>query len=335
MIVLSGDIGGTNTRLQLTQHTSSGASAEILFTKKYKGADYKSLTEILTSFVKESNINRDQIHSACIAVAGPVVNGEAELTNLPWFVTEVEMKTVLQTKYVKIINDFESIGYGIETLTEKDLHTLQKGKYEAKAPVSFVGAGTGIGVGIALYHKGDTIVCPTEGGHVDFAPVGDEQTELLQYLRKKLRRVSVERICCGTGLINIYKHIINNPHEIYKESPEMHLAMYNSKDEAATIAEFAFTHKDPVAIKVFDIFIKVYGSTAGNLALTTLPKRGMYIVGGIAPKILDQMTDGRFMDMFLDKGRMSHILEDVPVHICLNTDVGLQGAAQHALSIGA
>jgi len=330
MIVLSGDIGGTNTRLQLSRFDEHASNSQVIFTKKYKGVDYESLADILTLFITDSKIDKDDIASACIAVAGPVIKGEVELTNLPWFVTEAEMRAVLQTEHVKLINDFESIGYGIETLESSDIHTLQKGKYKEEAPVAIIGAGTGIGVGIILYHKGDTIVCPTEGGHVDFAPVGDDQTGLLQFLRKRLRRISVERVCCGTGMVNIYKYVINDPHAIHKESPEMHLAMYKSKDKAATISEFAFKYEDPLALRVIDIFIKVYGSSAGNLALTTLPKRGLFILGGIAPQMLKQMTDGRFMELFLDKGRMSEILLDIPVHICLNTDVGLQGAERYA-----
>ena len=333
MIILSGDIGGTNTRLQLSRFDEQAPNSHVIFIKKYKSTNYESLADILTLFIAESKIDKKDIASACIAIAGPVIKGEVQLTNLPWFVTEAEIRTVLQTAHVKLINDFESIGYGIETLEFCDIHTLQKGKYKEDAPAAIIGAGTGIGVGIILYHKGDTIVCPTEGGHVDFAPVGDDQAGLLQFLRKRLGRISIERVYCGTGMLNIYQYVINDPHATHKESPEMHLAMYKSKDKAATISEFAFKQEDPLALRVIDIFIKVYGSCAGNLALTTLPKRGLFIVGGIAPQMLKQMTDGRFMELFLDKGRMSEILLDIPVHICLNTDVGLQGAERYASKI--
>lgn len=328
MIVLSGDIGGTNTRLQLTEYKDNNITS--LFSKKYKGAKFNSLAEILTLFTNESNVCKGNIQSACIAVAGPVISGEVKLTNLPWFVTEYEIQKTLDIKYVKLINDFESIGYGIETLNKNDIYTLQKGNFSNTSPIAYIGAGTGIGTGIVTYKDNHTIVIPTEGGHVDFAPVGDEQTQLLNFLRKKLRRVSLERVCCGTGMVNIYKYLINDPQSIYNESPEMRLAMFNSEDKAATISQFAFTYKNPLALKVIDIFIKVYGSSAGNLALSTLPRKGLYVVGGIAPKMINQLNDGRFIDMFLDKGRMSKMLSEIPVHICLNTDVGLKGAESYA-----
>ena len=331
MIVLSGDIGGTNTRLQLTDFNRT--ANKMLFSKKYKGARYQSLSEILNIFISESPIEKNQIKSSCIAIAGPVINGEVELTNLPWFITETEIKKTLSIEHVKLINDFESIGYGIETLKEKDIYTLQKGSFSKSFPIAYIGAGTGLGTGIVTYHKQDTIVIPTEGGHIDFAPVGDEQTQLLAFLRKRLRRVSLERVCCGIGMVNIYKYLINNEQSIYTEKPEMRLAMYNSDDKGATLSKFAFIHKDPLALKVIDIFLKVYGSSAGNLALSTLPRQGLYIVGGIAPKMRDQIKDGRFMDMFLDKGRMSKILSSIPVHICLNTDVGLAGAENYAFKM--
>jgi glucokinase len=331
MIVLSGDIGGTNTRLQLTELNHS--SSKMIFSKKYKGARYQSVSEILNIFINESPIEKSQIKSACIAIAGPVINGEVELTNLPWFVTETEIKKTLGINHVKLINDFESIGYGIETLKEKDIYTLQKGHFSKSSTIAYIGAGTGIGTGIVTYHKQDTIVIPTEGGHVDFAPVGDEQTQLLDFLRKRLRRVSLERVCCGIGMVNIYKYLIDDDQSIYTESPEMRLAMYNSEDKGATLSKFAFIHKDPLALKVIDIFLKVYGSSAGNLALSTLPRQGLYIVGGIAPKMLDQLRDGRFMNMFLDKGRMSKMLLDIPVHVCLNSDVGLEGAENYAFKM--
>ncbi|ASK78677.1 glucokinase [Paraphotobacterium marinum] len=333
MIVLSGDIGGTNTRLRLAKMNEKFQLDEVLCIKKYKGADFSSLAEVLKVFIVESGIEVTSIKSACIAVAGPVKNGEVELTNLPWIVTEEQMKEVLQIEKVKLINDFESIGFGISTLNKEDIYTLQEGDLRSESPISYIGAGTGLGVGICYESNGQTHVFPTEAGHVDFAPVGDDQTALLEFLRKKLRRVSLERVCCGTGLVNIYKYALSNPLPGQNESPEMHLAMYNSKDLGATIAEYAFKHNDPLALRVIDIFIKVYGSSAGNLALSTLPYGGLYIVGGIAPKMLDQLKDGRFMSMFRDKGRLSSLLHNIPVYVSLNPDIGLQGAEQYAFNM--
>lgn len=328
MKVLAGDIGGTNTRLQLCCYNKK--IPEVIYQNQYKGAEFNCLSDILYQFIAQAGSKPSEIAACAFAVAGPVIEGTVHLTNLPWVITNDELSNVINSSHVALINDFEAIGYGIETLKNNDIHTLQKGFYQSTRPVAIIGAGTGIGMGMVIYHKGDTIVCPTEGGHVDFPPVTEEQIDLLRFLRSKYHRVSLERICCGTGLVNIYQYAIKKPIYNQQESPAMKRALARSYDKSATITYFALEKKDPVALRALDIFIQVYGASAGNLALTTLPYQGLYIVGGIAPKLKSQLEDGRFMKMFLDKGRMSDILYDVPVHICLNTEVGLQGARQYA-----
>jgi glucokinase len=156
------------------------------------------------------------------------------------------------------------------------------------------------------------------------------QIELLKYMRKKYHRVSLERLVSGPGLINLYYFVKDNPLAAEKENLDLHYALYNNKDTAATISKFATVHKDPMAMRALDLFVQIYGSAAGNLALTTLPYSGLYIAGGIAPKLLSQLTSGRFMEGFSDKGRLSNLLKDIPIYIVLNTHVGLLGAATYA-----
>ncbi|WP_395946975.1 glucokinase [Caedibacter taeniospiralis] len=333
MIVLAGDVGGTNARLQLTEY--SHKKAKVIFAKKYLAVDFKSLAAIIEKFLLESAVDKPLIQTACIAVAGPVKNGAIELTNLPWGVTEAELSEVLCLEHskVKLINDFASIGYGLDSIESKDLITLQNAPIEDDAPIAMVGAGTGIGMGIVTKHNGQTFVYPSEGGHQDFAPVDDEQIGLFQFLKKKFHRVSIERICCGPGLVNIYKYVVANPLYNQPESPELRRDMHKGEDQAHLITQYALEKGDPMALRAVDIFIRVYGAVAGNMALTTLPKRGLYIVGGIAPKLIKEMQDGRFIKTFQDKGRMSGLMKEIPVFVVMDTDVGLKGASTCALSL--
>lgn len=329
MLILSGDIGGTNTRLCINEHI-----------RKYKCADFSSLSAIIKQFSEDEKFQLSEISAACFAVAGPIHKGTAHLTNLPWFVSEQELTLLLDTPYIKLINDFEAIGYGIPTLNDSDLmslhstQTMQKPYNDNKdAPIAILGAGTGLGVALIHFHKNIPVISATEGGHVDFAPTSDEQVALLHYLRKKLHRISAERVCSGIGIINIYKFCSDTPLYQQRESPELQRALHQSVDQAATISEYAIIHKDPIALRTLDIFVKIYGSIAGNLALTTLPYQGLYLVGGIAPKLSKVIQKGAFMQQFLDKGRMSPLLKKIPVHICMNTNVGLQGAQNYALKL--
>ena len=335
MIVLSGDIGGTSIRLQLTEFGSNDEFT-ILKTIRYKNANYSSFNDVIDAFMLEIGGYRQVIESACFGVAGPIVNGVVQFTNLPWLIRVADIKAKLSLEKVKLINDFEAVGYGIEMLLPTDLETLQKGKARDNGVRAFIGAGTGLGVGFMAYdERGKYFVYPTEGGHVDFAPTDDLQVELFKYLRKKYHRVSFERVLSGQGLVNIYHFVRDNKIFSEDENPSLRFLLEGSKDldVAATIAEYAIKHKDIMSMRALDMFIRIYGAAVGNLALSTLPYGGIYIVGGIAPKLLMQIKSGVFMEMYDDKGRMSHLLKDIPVHIVMNTDVGLCGAAVFARRI--
>ena len=328
MIVLSADIGGTSTRLQLTAYQNGKMTT--LMHEQYASMNHPSLTDLIKQFIDNSDHQSADIHSACFAVAGPIIDGRVKFTNLPWFVEEHSLQEALGIRVVKLINDFQAIGYGIETLLNTDIETLQVGVNQLHAPRAIIGAGTGLGVALMYWNGTYYDVYPTEGGHVDFAPADEEQLALFDYLKSKLHRVSIERVASGIGIVNCYKFACDNPLYNETESAKMRYAMHQETDKAATIAKFAFEKQDPVALRAMDLFLRAYGAAAGNLALTTLPYGGLFVVGGIAPKILPHLKAGSFMRCYADKGRMSQMLGDIPVHVVLNTHVGLQGAALYA-----
>lgn len=330
MIVFSGDIGGTSTRMQLTEFKDN--KLFIQHTAHYHNNDFPNFASIIDTFFSSNQIDQTVIQGACFAVAGPIVKGCVKFTNLPWTINENDIKAKLNLTAVALINDFEGIGYGIETLTENDLEVIQPGKPRPKSIKAFIGAGTGLGVGFMTFHNDSYSVYPTEGGHMDFAPTTENQIKLLQYLLKKYHRISYERVLSGQGLINIYKFVRDNKKFGEEENPQLRFLLESDKniDVAATIAEFAIGLKDIAAQRALEMFIRIYGAAAGNLALSTLPYSGLYIVGGIAPKLISQLKEGDFMTWFYDKGRMSNLLQNIPIYIVKNTDVGLQGAAVYA-----
>ena len=331
MIVLSGDIGGTSIRMQFTEFTQD--SCNILKTIHYTNTSHASFLDVIDTFLAEAKIDKKNIASACFGVAGPIIKGVVKFTNLPWFIRVEEIKEKLGVEKVQLINDFEAVGYGIETLKLEDLCTIQSGKAKENGVRAFIGAGTGLGVGFMTYDEGGKyLVHPTEGGHVDFAPTDDMQVDLLRYLRKKHHRVSFERVLSGQGLVNIYHFVRDNKIFGEEENPDLRFLLEGNQeiDIAATVAKYAIKHKDIMSMRALDMFMRIYGAAVGNLALTTLPHGGIYIVGGIAPKLLTQIKQGIFIEMYGDKGRMSNLLKDIPVYVVLNTDVGLRGAAVFA-----
>jgi len=333
MIILAGDIGGTSMRLQLVKFDKEKNNAgEVLNSMRYNNSEYASFAEIIDTFFADVKISHKQVQSACFAIAGPIIDGVVKFTNLPWLIRLKEMREKFENPNVALINDFEGVGYGIETLKANEFYTLQAGHPQENAVRAYIGAGTGLGVGYMVSHTGSYTVYPSEGGHIDFAPGDDMEVQLLQYLRKKYHRVSFERVLSGQGLVNIYHFVRDN--KLFNEEENLDLRFLIEGDQevdiAAIIAKYAIEHKDIMAIRALDIFVKIYGSVVGNLALTMLPYGGLYIVGGIAPKLLAEIKKGKFMEIYFDKGRVSNLLKDVPLYVVLNTDVGLHGAAIYA-----
>jgi len=348
-LLLAGDIGGTKTILRLVKlHDPSNfqASAESLHENRYISAEYPDLTPIVQQFLAETTEKLGElpdIDKACFAIAGPVINNTCKLTNLSWMLEATRLGRDLNIPHVALINDFAAVGYGILGLQPEDLHTLQVGKPDPQAPIAIIGAGTGLGQGFLIPHVDGYHVYSSEGGHADFSPRSEREFRLLYYLREKhgIRRVSVERVVSGNGILSIYQ-FLRDLQEI-PESPdvaevvrtwEKQLGLSEkSVDPGAAIGSAAVEKRDRLSEQTLQLFVELYGAEAGNLALKLLPYGGLYIAGGIAPKILPLMTDCSFMDSFLNKGRISPLLELVPVHIVLNAQVGLIGAAVRAAQL--
>lgn len=337
--LLAGDIGGTKTILRLVE-ASGTHSLTTLYESTFPSGSYPDLVPLVQEFLMIAGQQLGEIPAptkACFAIAGPVVKNRAKLTNLPWELDATRLSQALAIAQVRLINDFAAVGYGVLGLQATDLIPLQTATPQADAPIAVIGAGTGLGEGF-LVHQGETYqVFPTEGGHADFAPRNELEFDLLHYLRQKynIRRVSVERVVSGQGIVAIYQFLRDRG--TTPESAEIteivrtaeHAVAGEGKivDPAAAIAHAALDQRDRLCEQTMQLFIRAYGAEAGNLALKLLPYGGLYVAGGIAGKILPLMQNGDFLAAFRDKGRVSVLLEQVPLSIVSNPLVGLIGAA--------
>ncbi len=333
-VLLAGDIGGTKTILRLVD-ASQMPLLKNIHEQVYRSADFVDLVPMVQDFLSQTSCDHPQ--KACFGIAGPVVNNTAKLTNLVWFLETERLQTELNIPQVTLINDFAAVGYGILGLESSDIHTLQAGEPKLDAPIAIIGAGTGLGQGFLIKQGEYYYVYPSEGGHADFAPRNELEFQLLKYLLDKhdIQRVSVERVVSGQGIVSIYQFLRDR--KIVAESPEIGQAIRNweqqagqsekSIDPGAIIGQAALAGSDRLCEKAMQIFVEAYGAEAGNLALKLLPYGGLYIAGGIAPKILPLMQKSSFMIAFTQKGRMRSLLEEIPVHMILNQQVGLIGAA--------
>ncbi len=323
MHVLAGDIGGTNTRLQIS--VCEAGRRRVIHDQRFESGAFDSLSSILQNFLKQTK--NEPIEAVCLGIAGPVKETSAgqfvKVTNLPWEIHGHALAREFGFPKIILINDFQAIGYGIEALASRELVVLQKGESVACAPRALIGAGTGLGQGILIWQHDHYAPIATEGGHVEFGPTDALQIELAQYLIDTLGRTSYELILSGHGLVQLYA-FLKYRGEV-AESPSLYDSM-KCGDAAAAISHAALEQNDPLAIKTLDLFVDIYGAQAGNLALTAGATGGIYIVGGIAPKVISRLTDGRFMQAFRNKGKMSPYVSVIPVQVAMNPDVGLIGA---------
>jgi glucokinase len=344
--ILAGDIGGTKTLLRVAEKNSDGFT--VLYEQRFAGASYVSFSDVLREFVETAKINLGELPSlsaACFGIAGPVRDRRSKLTNLGWSFDSDRLAEEFNIANVRLINDFVAVGYGVLGLQPHDLHTLQKGKVVERSPIGVIGAGTGLGEAFLGWNGDRYEVYPTEGGHTDFAPRNALEIELLQYLQKRHDRVSVERVASGTGIVAIYQFLRDR--QTSSESAELaeKVKLWEAGDLnvdlAAAIANAALTNcginsetnLDHIATQTMQIFVEAYAAEVGNLALKLIPNGGLYIAGGIAPKILPLLQDETFLQILKNKGRISPVLEDIPIHIVLNPEVGLIGAMLYAASL--
>lgn len=323
MRILAGDIGGTKTILQVADVYPN--MYKVVFEKQYASQNYPEFLTLLKEFLKEAASKADMIlSSACLGVAGPITGTEASVTNLPWHLNAADLCKETGIAHMTLINDFQAIGYGLEALSEQEIFSLQEGQEVKHGPRVVIGAGTGLGEGV-MYWQGDHYnILPSEGGHSSFAPVDDGQIALLQYLKQENEHVTYEHVLSGRGLCNIYDYLRDSG--VHQEAEELRADM-QSDDPAAVISRYAMEEYNPLAVAALDMFCRIYGAQAGNLALTCLATGGVYIAGGIAPKIIKKLQDDTFINAFRDKNKMSHLLEAMPVRVVLNPQVGVRGAA--------
>jgi glucokinase len=324
MIVLAGDIGGTKTLLQLSRSGPGGL--EVLHEKRYVSAEYGEFLVLAGQFVAESlQLTGMRPSRACFGVAGPVNGRLAKTTNLPWTLDADGLETALNIERVRLINDFQSVGYGVDALKAEDIVTLQPGVDKPQGTRVIIGAGTGLGQAFLVWQTDHYEVVASEGGHADFAPVNDDQVELLRYLRRRYRWATWERAVSGRGLVNIFEFLCERGQAPLSAPLQQAL---REEDHAAAISRFGMQGQDPTASQALQMFVTLYGAQAGNLALTGLATGGVYLAGGVAPKIIDKLADGTFMRAFCDKEeRMQSLLKAMPVRVIVNANVGLLGSA--------
>ncbi len=323
-MILAGDVGGTKVLLSLYQFENGRLQhvAEELFPAR----DFTGLEAVVRLFLEHQN--QPAVSSACFGVPGPVRNGRLKLTNLPWLLDSRELSRNLDIDHVFLINDLEANGYGIPELTSDQVYTLSSGDPSTIGNRGLLSAGTGLGEAVLMWNGMTHIPVASEGGHCDFAPRNEIEISLLRYLQRTVGgRVSYERVVSGIGLKNVYSFLRDD--QGMSESAELKERMAQ-EDPNAVIGELGETGKDELCARTLDIFVSVYGAEAGNLALKVFATGGIFIGGGIAPKILDKMRDGTFMHAFTDKGRLSDLLVQTPVHIILESRAALMGAAAYA-----
>jgi glucokinase len=321
-MILAGDIGGTHTRIAFFPEEGNHFASAIVET--FSSRAYGGLTEIVKQFLSTRKLSPA---IACFGIAGPVKNGRCEATNLPWIVDTRLLADELNIPTVLLINDLEATAYGVTILEPSDWTVLNVGASDAAGNAAIIAAGTGLGEA-GLYWNGQSYhPFATEGGHVDFAPRSPLELELLNFLLTKFSRVSYERVLSGPGLVNIYQFLRETGRG---DEPAWLTEELRAHDPAAVIAQAALAERSTLCTQALDLFVSIYGAEAGNLTLKMMATGGVFIGGGIAPKILPKLMTPTFMQAFLTKGRMSPLLEATPVRVILHKQTALLGAARCA-----
>ncbi|MFZ0808738.1 MAG: glucokinase [Candidatus Sulfotelmatobacter sp.] len=319
-MILAGDIGGTNARLAYFQAQNGHLS--LICERVFPSREHHGLGEIVSQFLKDSG-TRPEV--ACFGIAGPVRNGRVETSNLPWVIEQSKLAKQIQLPATLLINDLEASAWGIGALSAADLVPLNKISGPAIGNQAVIAPGTGLGQAGLFWDGSRHHVFACEGGHCDFAPQGDLQIALLRFLEARFGHVSYERILSGPGLVNVYQFLRDSQHE--KETPEV-AAQIQKDDAAAAISRAALAESCPLSVKALDLWIAVYGAEASNLALKVMATGGLFLTGGISPKILPKLTGPAFMQAFLEKGRLRPLVEAIPVQVVMNQNAGLLGAAR-------
>jgi glucokinase len=351
-MILSGDIGGTKTNLALYDWTSE--RVEPVRLESFHSADYKSLEDILDEFLTPpappvpleemeptpAGAGNDQedtppaepvkLAAACFGVAGPVIDNHSRTTNLPWVVDGPSIAKQFDIPRVQLLNDLEATAYGILLLRPDEVEILNPGAPPKKRQaLALIAAGTGLGEAILFWDGTSYRPMPSEGGHADFAPNNEIEIELLRYLRSQYLHVSYERVLSGPGLHAVYEYL----RDTKKNEPTWLAEKIKAGNPAAEIAEAGLKGQAEIATQALDLVASIYGAEAGNLALKALSLDGVYVGGGIAPKLITKLKDGTFMKAFTNKGRYKRLLSNIPVKVVMNQHTALLGAASVAAAL--
>lgn len=350
-MILAGDIGGTKTNLALYDWTKE--RVEPVRLESFHSGDYTSLEDILVEFltppkppqpveVRETEdggqaeqadarpAEQMKLAAACFGIAGPVIDNRCQTTNLPWIVDGRAIAKQFEIPRVQLLNDLESTAYGILWLRADELEVLNAGDPPKKRQaLALIAAGTGLGEAILFWDGKSYRPMPSEGGHADFAPNNDQEIELLRYLRSQYLHVSYERIVSGPGLHALYEFL----RDTKKNEPTWLAEKIKVGNPAAEIAQAGLQSQAEIAQQALDLFVSIYGAEAGNLALKALSLDGVYVGGGIAPKLITKLQDGTFMKGFMNKGRYKKLMSQMPVKVIINPQTALLGAASVAAAL--
>lgn len=324
-MILAGDIGGTKSNLALME--KKGDRFRLVFIHRYPSHQYAHFEDIIEDFLGRgrdflSASSPGRIQAAGFGVAGPVIGRGVRITNLTWGIDAYELERQLGTPHITLLNDLEATGYSLACLTPEDLYTLNEGSAAPHCTQALIAAGTGLGEAMLMWNGSRYVVAPSEGGHTDFAPRTDQEIELLRYLKALYNFVSFELVVSGRGFLTIHEFLDKSVRHPSFDEP--------GADPAPEITRLGLEGSCPVCVETLDLFVTLYGAEAGNLALKALARGGVFVAGGIAPKILPKIQSGKFFKAFCEKEKFQELLSHFPIHIVLNEEAPLLGAAAEA-----
>ncbi|MCP4165652.1 MAG: glucokinase [Chloroflexi bacterium] len=324
-MLLAGDIGGTKTVLAV--YSNESGPRQPLVEKRYPSSEYPSLARVVQDFLATQEYTIDR---ACFGVAGPVVEGWAEITNLPWVISTHNLQDLLGTSSVHLMNDLQAIASAVPILDADDILTLNQGESVANGTMAVIAPGTGLGEAYLNWDGTRYRAYASEGGHVDFAPRNAVELELLRFLQRRMDHVSYERVCSGTGIPNIYAYLKDSG---YAEEPRWLAEQLVAAEDPTPVIVSAALDERPseLCAATLELFVSILGAEAGNLALKVMSTGGVYIGGGIPPRILPDLQQQHFLQSFLGKGRFTALLVRIPVHVIVNSKTALMGAAFYGL----
>ncbi|MBW7881032.1 MAG: glucokinase [Caldilineaceae bacterium] len=324
-MLLAGDIGGTKTQLAI--YSLAEGPRRPVIEALFPSTDYANLADMVRDFLRDTQVT---VEYGCFDVAGPVVGGRAQLTNLPWVVDSNELASKLDLQKVWLLNDLQATAYAVPHLTPNDLVTINKGEAAEYGAIAVVAPGTGLGEAFLVWSDNGYSAHASEGGHTDFGPNSETEAAMLGYLLKRFGHVGYERVCSGIGIPNIYDYFRDSGYA--PESPEFAARLDAAADRTPLIVQAALREEDPDPLceATVDMFVSILGAEAGNLALKVLATGGVYLGGGIPKRILPKLQTGRFMAAFTNKGRFAAMMHKIPVHV-IATQAALTGAARYGL----